>query len=202
MKIAVIGSHGTFKTTLIYFLAGVLKAKGKNVGIIREVARACPYFKGSHGNVLAQNWILLTQAQWEREYQDSYDYVLCDRSLVDNYMYAVQAYENESQQIPAWLEPFVLHHTKSYNFLFKTPLSPYGLIEDGIRSTDRQWQKDIDTKLKQYLKDKQINHIELPISESESYDDVIEYATRQAKFMANKIVDMDVQKRIFEEKYY
>ena len=64
MKIAVIGSHGTFKTTLIYFLAGVLKAKGRNVGIIPEVARACPYFKGSHGNVLAQNWILLTQAQW------------------------------------------------------------------------------------------------------------------------------------------
>ena len=202
MKIAVIGSHGTFKTTLLYFLAGVLKAKGKNVGIIPEVTRACPYFKGSHGNVLAQNWILLTQAQWEREYQDTYDYVLCDRSVVDNFIYAVQAYKKEEQAIPAWLEPFILHHGKSYNFLFKTPVSPYGLIDDGVRSIDRNWQKEIDTQLKEYLQEKTISHVELPISDSESYDDVIEYATRQAKFMANKIVDMDVQKRIFEEKYY
>ncbi len=196
MKIAVIGSHGTFKTTLIYFLAGVLKAKGRNVGIVPEVVRACPYFKGSHGNVLAQNWIMLTQAQWEREYQDTYDYVLCDRSLVDNYMYAVQAYENEEQVVPAWLEPFVLHHAKSYNYLFKTIVSPWGLIDDGVRSVDRTWQKEIDQKIKDYLKEKSILHIELPLSESESYDDVIDYATRQAKFMANKIIDMDVQKRI------
>lgn len=197
MKIALIGTHGTFKTTLIYFLAGVLKAKGKNVAIVREVARACPYFKGAHGNVLAQNWILLTQAQWEREYQDSYDYVLCDRSVVDNFIYALEAYEQEEQQLAAWIEPFVLHHANSYNFLFKTPLSPYGLIDDGVRSIDRDWQKEIDMRLKQYLKDKNIEHIELPVSESESYDDIIEYATRQAKFMANKIIDMDVQKKIF-----
>ena len=202
MKISIIGSHGTFKTTLVYFLAGVLKAKGKNVGIIREVARACPYFKGSHANVLAQNWILLTQAQCEREYQDIYDYVLCDRSVVDNFVYAVDAYKKEEQPMAAWLEPFVLHHAETYNYLFKTPVSPYGLIEDGVRSVDRNWQKEIDQKIKEYLKEKAIPHIELPISESESYDDVIDYATRQAKFMANKIVDMDVQKRIFEEKYY
>jgi nicotinamide riboside kinase len=197
MKIAIIGAHGTFKTTLVYFLAGVLKAKGKNVGIIREVARACPYFKVEHGNVLAQNWILLTQAQWEREYQDTYDYILCDRSLVDNYIYALEAYEKESQPVPAWLEPFVLHHAKSYDILFKTPLSPQGLINDGTRSIDRDWQKVIELRLKEYLREKSIPHTELPVSESENYEDIVEYATRQAKFMALQIVDMDVQKSLF-----
>jgi len=197
MKIAIIGAHGTFKTTLVYFLAGVLKAKGKNVGIIREVARACPYFKVAHGNVLAQNWIILTQSQWEREYQDTYDYVLCDRSLVDNYIYALEAYEKEEQPIPAWLEPFVLHHAKSYDVLFKTPLSPEGLVDDGTRSTDRDWQKIIELRLKDYLREKNIPHIELPVSQSEDYEDIIEYATKQAKFMASQIVDMDVQKSLF-----
>lgn len=202
MKIAIIGSHGTFKTTLVYFLAGVLKAKGKSVGIIREMATACPYLKDGRGNVMAQNWILLNQVQLEREYEDIYDYVICDRSVVDNYVYAVQAYEKEKQPLPAWIEPFVLHHSKSYNFLFKTPVSAFGLIDDGVRSIDRHWQKEIDEQIKLYLKEKEIAHINLPISETENYEDIIDYATKQAKFMCSNIINMDVQKRIFEEKYY
>lgn len=196
MKIAIIGSHGTFKTTLVYFLAGVLTAKGKNVGIIREVARACPYFKMGHGNVLAQNWILLTQAQWEREFQDKYEYVLCDRSLIDNFMYALEAYEREGEPIPEWIEAFVLHHIKSYTFLFKTPVSPEGLINDGIRSTDVSWQKKIDLRLVQYLQEKKIQYTELPFSDASELDDIMAYAGRQAKFMANQVVDMDIQTRI------
>ena len=120
MKIAIIGTHGTFKTTLVYFLAGVLKAKGKSVGIIREMATACPYFKDGRGNILAQNWIILTQVQLERDYEQIYDYVICDRSVVDNYIYAIQAYKKEEQPLPGWIEPFVLHHLKSYDYLFKT----------------------------------------------------------------------------------
>jgi nicotinamide riboside kinase len=196
VKVAIIGAHGTFKTTLIYFLAGVLKAKGKNVGIIKEVARTCPYFNKEHGSVLAQNWILLTQAQLEREAQDKYDFVLCDRSLVDNFIYAEEAYEKEQQELPSWVEPFVLHNSKSYNFLFKTVISPQGLIQDGVRSTDSDWQKLVDMKLKYYLKENDIAHTELPLSDAEDTHDMIAYATRQAKFMANKIVDMDVQTRI------
>jgi nicotinamide riboside kinase len=196
MKIAIIGTHGTFKTTLVYFLAGVLKAKGKNVGIIREMVRACPYFKKEHGNILAQNWVLLTQAQLEREYQETYDYVICDRSIVDNYIYAQEAYEKEDQPLPNWIEPFVLHHSKTYDYLFKTPLSPMGLVDDKTRSIDREWQQQIDERLKVYLEEKKIKHIELPVSEVFEYDDIIEYATKQAKFMAAHIIDMDVQKRI------
>jgi hypothetical protein len=197
MKIAVIGAHGTFKTTLIYFLAGVLHAKGKTVGIVSEVARKCPYFKKEHGNVLAQNWILLTQAQLEREAQDKFDYILCDRGIVDNYIYAEEAYEKEQQEIPGWIEPFVLHQAKSYNFMFKTPISPQGLIKDGIRSTDKEWQEVIDMKLKYYLKENDIPFTELPCSDAQDTHDMIAYATRQAKFMANKITDMDVQTKIF-----
>ena len=196
MKIGIIGSHGTFKTTLIYFLAGVLKAKGKNVGIVGEVARNCPYFKKEHGNVLAQNWILLTQAQLEREAQDKYDYVLCDRSLVDNFIYALEAYEKEEKEIPDWLEPFVLHNTSSYNFLFKTVIPPQTIVNDGVRSTDAEWQIKIDSRLKKYLRINGIDNVELPLSNPDESETIIEYATRQAKFMANKIIDMDVQTRL------
>jgi hypothetical protein len=138
----------------------------------------------------------LTQAQLEREYQETYDYVICDRSIVDNYIYAQEAYEKEDQPLPNWIEPFVLHHSKTYDYLFKTPLSPMGLVDDKTRSIDREWQQQIDERLKVYLEEKKIKHIELPVSEVFEYDDIIEYATKQAKFMAAHIIDMDVQKRI------
>ena len=125
------------------------------------------------------------------------NYVICDRSVVDNYIYAIQAYKKEEQPLPGWIEPFVLHHLKSYDYLFKTPISPVGLVNDGIRSIDRKWQQEVEEQLIEYLEEKKIKHIGLPVSEAFEYDDIIEYATKQAKFMATYIVDMDVQKRIF-----
>ena len=89
-----------------------------------------------------------------------------------------------------------MHHAQTYNFLFKTPVSEHGLIEDQIRSTDKQWQLDIDSQIKKYLKEKEIKYVELPKSEAERFDEILDYATRQAKFMANKIIDMDVQTKI------
>ena len=140
---------------------------------------------------------MLNQVQLEREYEEIYDYVICDRSVVDNYIYAMQAYQKENQTLPEWIEPLVLHHIKSYNYLFKTPISPLGLVNDGIRSIDKKWQQEVEDQLVMYLEEKKIKHIELPVSEVFEYDDIIEYATKQAKFMATYIVDMDVQKRIF-----
>ena len=46
---------------------------------------------------------------------------------------------------------------------------------------------------------RQVRTLEYSVTEDGTieYDDIIEYATKQAKFMATYIVDMDVQKRIF-----
>ncbi len=198
MKIAIIGTHGTFKTTLAYFLAGVLKSKGKTVGIVREVVRACPFMKDGQSSIIAQNWILLTQAQWEREFEGQYDYVICDRGLVDHYVYAQDAYQREKTEVPEWIEPFVMHHANTYNIIFKTPWSPQGLVKDGFRSVDTDWQREMDLKITRFLKDKGIRHIELPeaASDPKDHETIIEYATRQARFMATKILDMDVQTRL------
>tara|TARA_Y100000310_G_C20637386_1_gene791931 strand:+ start:1298 stop:1897 length:600 start_codon:yes stop_codon:yes gene_type:complete len=196
MKIAIIGTHGTFKTTLAYFLAGVLKAKGRTVGVVSEVARTCPFVKEGRGNIVAQNWILLSQAQEERELTDLYECVICDRSLIDNYVYAKDAYKKEKQDVPQWIEPFVLHHAKSYNIIFKTPFSSLGLVNDGMRSIDPDWQKEIDLELTRYLKEKGVKCIEIPESSAADHENIIDYSTRQARFMANKILDMDVQTKL------
>lgn len=195
MKIAIIGTHGTFKTTLTYFLAGVLKSRARTVGIVSEVASFCPYLKDGKGDLIAQTWILLTQAQKEREKQDIYEYVVCDRSVVDNFIYALDYCRTNNLEVPGWMELFVLHHLKSYNFLFKTPLNQSGLINDGIRNTDLEWQRRIDDLLTYYLKEKNIPFYSLP-SNMESKDNVIDYSTLQAMYMARKITDMDTQTKI------
>ena len=193
MKIAIIGTHGTFKTTLSYFLSGVLKSRAQTVGIVSEVASTCPYLKHGRGDLIAQTWILMTQAQREREKQDIHEYVVCDRSVVDNFIYALEHCQANNLPMPDWMEPFVLHHLKSYNFLFKTPLNRKGLVPDGIRDVDYEWQEKIDKMLTNYLKEKGIKYYVLPASPPGKEEDLIAYATRQAMFMARKITDMDIQ---------
>jgi len=196
MKIAIIGSHGTFKTTLTYFLAGVLKSRARTVGIVSEVAGSCPYLKHGKGDFLAQNWIMLTQVQKEREKQDQNEYVVCDRAIVDNFIYTLDLYQSSNTPLPEWMEPFTLEHLNSYNFIFKTPLTRIGLVQDGIRNTEYEWQEKIDKLLLKFLREKNIKYYSLPSVPSDKKEDIIDYAMRQAMFMARKITDMDIQTKI------
>ncbi len=193
MKIAIIGSHGTFKATLTYFLAGVLKSRARTVGLVSEVAGSCPYLKQGKGDFLAQNWIMLTQVQREREKQDLNEYVVCDRSIVDNFIYTLDLYGSAGIPAPEWMEPFTLSHAKSYNFIFKTPLTRIGLVQDGIRNTEYEWQEKIDKMLLKFLREKDIKYYSLPTVPTDKKEDIIDYAMRQAQYMARKIIDMDVQ---------
>ncbi|MFH1972290.1 MAG: ATP-binding protein [archaeon] len=193
MKIAIIGSHGTFKTTLSYFLAGVLKSRAKTVGIVDEVAGSCPYLKQGRGDFIAQNWIMLTQIQREREKQDQNEYIVCDRSIIDNFVYTLDLFQSSNTPLPEWMEPFTLAHAKSYNFIFKTPLTRLGLVKDGVRNTEYEWQEKIDKLLLKFLKDHDIKYISLPAVPEGNPGEVIDYAIRQAMFMARKITDMDIQ---------
>lgn len=43
MKIALIGTHGTGKTTLAYDIISKLKKKGIDADFLGEVARICPF---------------------------------------------------------------------------------------------------------------------------------------------------------------
>ena len=50
---------------------------------------------------------------------------------------------------------------KSYDFLFKVPIV-HELMEDGIRSTDKKFQRDVDETMDKVLKEKGIKHFNLP----------------------------------------
>lgn len=139
MKIALIGAHGSGKTTLGYDIAASLKKIDFNVDVLGEVSRDCPFPINENTTEEAQKWILFTQYIREIEKEGKCDYLICDRSLLDNYAYYVRKFGRSPI-----LEPFILDHMKSYGYLFKTPINKEYLTKDGKRSIDKKFQQEID----------------------------------------------------------
>lgn len=144
-KIAFIGTHGVGKTTLCYGLAARLKARDVSLEIVHEVARRCPLPINEATTVAAQAWILHTQIAEELVAAARYPVVLCDRSVLDNYVYLLLAAGRQQG-----LDDLVSHWLASYDLLVHVPIvedpSP-----DGIRASDPAFQEAVERRLEQEL---------------------------------------------------
>ncbi len=140
-KVAFVGSHGVGKTTLCYGLAARLKRRDLAVEVVHEVARRCPLPINQQTSVAAQSWILHTQVSEELVAASRYPVVLCDRSLLDNYVYLLLAAGRQPQ-----LEPLLAAWMPGYALLVHVPLvelpSP-----DGIRAADPAFQRAVEDRL-------------------------------------------------------
>ena len=145
-KVAFIGSHGVGKTTLCYGLAAGLKARDVTLEVVREVARRSPLPINQATSVASQAWILHTQIA-EELVADAYNrVVICDRSVLDNYVYMLVA---AGPQEP--LEPLVDHWMTTYDLLLHVPIGE-APSADGIRALDPAFQRAIDNRLLTELK--------------------------------------------------
>lgn len=141
-KLAFIGSHGVGKTTLCYGLAARLKARDIHLEMVREVARRCPLPINQDTNLAAQSWILHTQIAEELAAQSDYDAVLCDRSVLDNYVYLLLA---AGPQLT--LEGLVDSWMSSYDLLLHVPIVE-APSADGLRATDPTFQAAVEDRLR------------------------------------------------------
>ena len=144
-KVAFIGTHGVGKTTLCYGLAARLKVRDVPLEVVREVARRCPLPINQATSVESQSWILHTQIAEELAAQSQYGVVVCDRSILDNYVYMLVAAGSQ----PA-LEPMINQWMRTYDLLLHVPIVTVP-AEDGIRATDPAFQGAIDERLIQEL---------------------------------------------------
>ncbi len=167
MKIAFIGAHGVGKTTLCYDLASALKRKGANVDVVKEVARLSPLPINRKTSLEAQTWILTTQVAEEIRSSSGAPVVVCDRSVLDNYAYMVLAC---GRQRP--IERFVDWWMKSYDLLFKVPLSGEAAA-DGIRDTDEFFIRSIDQLVDSLLAEKKIRYEALPPGQRDAWIDQV-----------------------------
>ena len=156
MKIAFIGTHGVGKTTLCFELAASLKRLDLSVDLVKEVARGCPLPINRETTDAAQNWILHTQVAREIELTAAFDAIVCDRAVIDNYAYMVQAAGRRQE-----IEPFIRHWMGTYDLLVKVPvITPPSF--DGTRDTSVEFQLGIDGLIDQLLADFQLSCLELP----------------------------------------
>ncbi len=156
MKIAFIGTHGVGKTTLCFELAAALKRLDLSVDLVKEVARACPLPINRDTTHDAQNWILHSQVAREIELAGSYDMIVCDRAVLDNYAYMVHAAGRRPE-----LEPFIRHWLATYGLLVKVPVvAPPSF--DGTRDTSVDFQLAIDRTLDELLAEFAVPSLALP----------------------------------------
>lgn len=144
-KIAFIGSHGVGKTTLCYGLAARLKACDVSLEVVHEVARRCPLPINRETNLEAQSWILHTQIAEELSAVSRYPAVICDRSILDNYVYLLLASGCQEN-----LEPLVRNWMESYDLLVYVPVVETPSA-DGVRATDPSFQDAVDARLREEL---------------------------------------------------
>ena len=170
-KIAFIGSHGVGKTTLTYGLAARLKARDVSLEVVVEVARRCPLPLNQGTTLEAQSWILHTQIADELAAAARYPVVICDRSVLDNYVYLLLSNGPEES-----LEALVNHATAEYDLLLHVPPTNDPPSADGTRSTDIAFRDAIDARLVAELAKRGFTALQLDPNDREHWLDAAEAA--------------------------
>jgi nicotinamide riboside kinase len=171
-KIAFIGSHGVGKTTLCYGLAARLKRRDVPLEIVHEVARRSPLPINRETTVPAQRWILLTQIAEEIVAAERYPVVLCDRSVLDNYVYLLLA----GGEDPV-VGPLVESWLASYDLLVRVPVLGT-LSADGVRAADPAFQRAVDERLGDELARRRLAVLTLDATRPDEWIDRVEEACR------------------------
>jgi nicotinamide riboside kinase len=181
VKLAFIGTHGVGKTTLCYDLGAVLKKRGLHVDLVKEVARLSPLPINRKTSLEAQMWILSTQIAEEVRSAAHHEVVVCDRSVLDNYAYLVFAAGRQR-----WLEPLVNRWMKTYDLLFKVPISGTASA-DGIRDTDEFFMRQIDRLVDELVEDRALPCERLPEGRREDWADIVKERVVRLPALAERL---------------
>lgn len=171
VKIAFIGSHGVGKTTLCYGLAARLKRRDVALEIVHEVARRSPLPINQETTVPAQRWILLQQIAEEVVAAARYPVVLCDRSVLDNYVYLLLA--DGADPI---FEPLVERWLATYDLLVRVPILKLP-PRDGVRAVDPVFQRAVDERLAHEVARRGLTLLELEECDSDRWLERVEQAS-------------------------
>lgn len=172
-KIAFIGSHGVGKTTLCYGLAARLKILDISLDVVNEVARRCPLPINRETTIDAQAWILHSQIAEEIVAAARYDMVICDRSVLDNYVYLLLASQDHHA-----LDQLVGSWTSTYDLLVKVPIIQDPKA-DGLRSTDPIFQRAVEERLHHEIKTRQLATLDLATIPRETWLQHVEAVVRE-----------------------
>lgn len=165
MKVALIGTHGVGKTTLVYEVCSLLKKAHHNVELVTEVARQSPFPVNAETTLAGQLWILHQQIAAELEASLRAPVVITDRSVLDNYCYLVNKFGRQPH-----LESWLAWWMTSYSLLVGVPTIQEEIPRDGFRSEDRAFQLRIHNLLIELLASPPFNNLPTSIIWLDSED--------------------------------
>ena len=153
-KIGFVGAQGSGKTTRAYELATALKKAGKDVYILSEVARSCPFELNEKATEETQLWIF--GKQLTREQSSKGQILISDRTLMDSFCYGIRACPRLFKE----LEGFVREYLTTYDYIFYLKPNNDYLIDDGVRSTNAEFRDEIDNIITGYLEKFSVPYVE------------------------------------------
>jgi len=174
-KIAVIGTHSTGKSVLCNKLCSYLKDLGFKVNIVSELARKCPFPLNESSTVEAQRWILLNQIEEENNNKDC-DFLVCDRSVLDNYIYLFNILGKDHEG----LHDAMIKHLETYDVLFLASIKSEDIPKDGFRSVSKEFRLRINDllinkihSLSSFLTENNINLVKIRSFEDIKNSDIL-----------------------------
>ena len=140
-KIAVFGTHGAAKTTLVYKLAAYYKMLDKNAIVIHETARQSPFPINTDAVYQTTLFVVTSQIKKELEAEaQGFDIAISDRTPSDAFVY-INHLERDNLYTRS-LETFCMEWIKKFHALiYLEPSEGYAISEDGTRATDENYQK-------------------------------------------------------------
>ncbi len=160
MKIAYTGAHGTGKTTSAFKLCYEMKLKHptKRVEILHENASKAPkQLFNKKATPESQLWIFTNQLRTEIELINSYDIVICDRTIFDSIAYSLYM---QFTQITDKMYNLACEHLQSYDQIYFKLIKNNNYLYDCEHrdAKDLTYQQDIeDFLLKLYIQSGIVN---------------------------------------------
>lgn len=155
--ITIIGCQGSGKTTLIQKLQKEFKSRGKTVEVVNEIARSSPWGINEQATFQGQRWIFNAQMikELEAEYKNP-DIILCDRGIIDNLTYTERLHNrDEPFPITEYLQMYEIarYWSRRYDYIIYMPFNPSRLNDDGVRSTNVAFARDIDERIRKTVRE-------------------------------------------------
>lgn len=151
-RIAIFGTHGSAKTTLVYKLATYYKMNDKNVTVIHETARQSPF--PINTDAIYQTTLFVVASQLQKELQaeaQGFEIAISDRALSDAFIYIDRL--KRGNALTKSLELFCFEWLRQYHVLiYLEPTVGYAISEDGIRASDEKYQLAIRDDFRSQIK--------------------------------------------------
>ncbi len=184
-RVAIFGTHGAAKTTLVYKLATFYKMANKNVTVIHETARQSPF--PINTDVVYQTTVFVVTSQINKELQaeaEGFEISISDRTPSDAFIYLNHL--KRDNDLTRQLETFCFEWLKQYDLLiYLEPTEGYAATDDGVRATNVDYQMAIRDDFRTLVEEMKIRVGDsVKIIKAESKDIFDEY---QNSILINKI---------------